>query len=285
MVVAHHPAFAALRQHAAAGPVVVAHRGDSENHPENTLPAFESALHLGVAMQEFDVRSTRDGVLVCVHDETFDRTSDASRRYGPGALVAETTFAESRRLDAGSWRGPRHAGANVPSLAEVLDLLVPECIAMIEHKAGTADQYLAELARRRAHAHCILQSFDWSFVATAKRAVPDLALALLGPTTRHPTLDDAALDTALAIGAGMIHWHDRGLRRENVASAHAAGLLVCTYTTDDDIGFLGGAALGLDAMCTNRPTRMLQLQRSGVLQRASQRRDGTDASDRQPACE
>lgn len=257
--------FALLREQSRSGPVVVAHRGDSEHFAENTLPAFAAACRSGAGMQEFDVRTTRDGVLVCIHDDTFDRTTDATSRLGPGALVAETTFAEARTLDAGSWRDPRQRGAKIPSLAEVLDLLLPGCIAMIEHKAGAPDAYLGELRRRGEHPHCILQSFDWDFVAAAGRAAPQLALALLGPTPQCPRLDAGAIAAAQRLGAGMLHWSDRGLRREDVVSAHEAGLLVCTYTTDDDIGLLGGAAMGIDAMCTNRPERMLQLRRAGLL--------------------
>ena len=107
-----HPVFRGLIEQSRCGPVVVAHRGDSANFPENTLPAFAAALQLGVAMQEFDVRATRDGMLACLHDATFDRTTDAALRLGPGALIAETTWREVRTLDAGG-------GAPVPSLSEV----------------------------------------------------------------------------------------------------------------------------------------------------------------------
>lgn len=266
---ANHPVFAALRRLRNDGPVVVAHRGDSENFAENTLPAFQAACRLGVPMQEFDVRCTREGTLVCIHDATFDRTTDAAARLGPGALVAETTFREARSLDASSWRRGVEGGARVPSLTEVLDLLLPGCIAMVEHKAGEPEPYLRELRSRSATGRCILQSFEWDFVAAARRGSPDLALALLGPTPDCAELRDA-IPMARQVSAGMLHWHDRALRYEDVLAAHEAGLLVCTYTTDDELGCFGGAAMGIDAMCTNKPRSMLALSRSGLLRRQAE---------------
>lgn len=255
--------FAQLVRRRGGGPAVVAHRGDSAHLPENTLPAFASALRLGVPMQEFDVRATRDGVLVCLHDATLDRTTDAAARLGPGALVAAATWAEVQQLDAGAWRGVADGPVRVPSLAEVLALLGPDCIAMIEHKAGEPESYVAELRRSAALARSIVQSFDWSFVAAARRLEPALACALLGPTSTHRRLDPQAIDAARDVGAGMLHWLAGDVTREAVVACHDAGLLLCTYTTDDDLGLCGGAALGVDAMCTNRPGRMIELATLG----------------------
>ncbi len=84
---AFHPVFDAVRRLAQDAPLVVAHRGNSSRLAENTLPAFRSAVELGVPMQEFDVRCSRDGELVCIHDSTCDRTSNAAQVIGPGALV------------------------------------------------------------------------------------------------------------------------------------------------------------------------------------------------------
>lgn len=252
--------FARLRQLAGAGPVVVAHRGDSRHHPENTLRAYAAAAELGAPMQEFDVRQTRDGHLVCIHDDSVDRTSDAARRWGPGALVAERTLAELRQLDFGSWRGTAHQGERMPTLDEALAVMRPRCIPMIEHKAGDAASYVAALDRCGAREAVIAQSFDWAFVAAVHLLAPDVALAALGPNARFARPDQAALAAARAAGAGMLHWRHRDLRREDVARVRGDGLLLCTYTTDDDAGWLGGAAMRVDAICTNDPQRMLRLR-------------------------
>lgn len=264
------PVFERLADESRGGPVVVAHRGDSANFPENTAPAFVSALQLGVTMQEFDVRVTRDGMLACLHDATLDRTTDAASRLGPGALVAEATWNDLRTLDAGAWRGESHRGTRVPGLAEVLELLTPRCIGMIEHKAGNAAAYVGELRRTGTVHRTILQSFDWRFVAAARALEPDLALALLGPTSTCQSLG-AAVAAATLHGIGMLHWHAPDVSLDEIGRCHDAGLLVCTYTTDDDLGMCGGAALGVHAMCTNRPARMVALRRLGFGRRAASR--------------
>ncbi len=97
------------------GPLVVAHRGLLRHAPENTLANFRACLELRVGF-EFDVQRTKDGHLVCIHDDTVDRTTD-----GSGA-VAELTLAEIRQLDAGRWFDPKFAGEKVPTVEEVLKL-------------------------------------------------------------------------------------------------------------------------------------------------------------------
>ena len=110
-------------------PRVIAHRGFSGVAPENTLAAFRRAIEIGADMIEVDVALTGDGHVVCLHDETLDRTTD-----GQG-LLAAATFEEVRRLDAGSWFAPELAGEKVPTLAEVLDLARGRILVNVEIKS------------------------------------------------------------------------------------------------------------------------------------------------------
>src|ERR671930_261980 len=105
--------------------IVVGHRGCALLEPENTLRAFRRALELGCDYVETDVRFTRDGELILMHDETVDRTTSGS--------VADLTFAELRALDAGQ-------GEQVPTLAELLPLLRGRAQILCELKGeDTAD--------------------------------------------------------------------------------------------------------------------------------------------------
>ena len=88
--------------------VVISHRGEHLHHPENTMPAFEEAVRVHADYVEVDVRTTKDGKLVLMHDGTANRTTN-----GKGD-VAQMTFDEIRALDAGG-------GAKVPTFDEVLD--------------------------------------------------------------------------------------------------------------------------------------------------------------------
>lgn len=257
MSVPSHPVWAQLRAASSQGPIVVAHRGDSRHHPENTLAAFRAASAAGVVMQEFDVRASRDGELVCVHDQGLDRTTDAARVLGPGALVEGLDAATLRRLDAGAWRGNTHQGERIPTLREALACMAAPCVPVVEHKAGSASAYVTTLRESRRLEDCIVQSFDWEFVHEVAQLEPRLALALLGPTAEHQHVDPDVLAETLACGAGMVHWQADLLTAAEVDAAHAAGLLVCTYTTDNELGWYGGQAIGVDAMCTNDPMAML----------------------------
>src|SRR5687768_4045155 len=101
---------------AAKAPQVVGHRGLIFDAPENTLAGFAACLELRIGF-EVDVRRSKDGPLVCVHDATVDRTT------GGKGKVAELTLAELKKLDAGSWLHPSFAGERVPALGEVLALV------------------------------------------------------------------------------------------------------------------------------------------------------------------
>jgi glycerophosphoryl diester phosphodiesterase len=93
---------------------VIAHRGNSALAPENTLKAFDLALELGPAF-ELDVQLSIDNVCIVLHDEKLGRTNDGS------GLVAETTWHDLSKLDAGSWFGSEHADCRIPTLQQVLE--------------------------------------------------------------------------------------------------------------------------------------------------------------------
>ncbi|MCB9876447.1 MAG: hypothetical protein H6835_02505 [Planctomycetes bacterium] len=257
-----HPVLRSLAEAPGPRPLVAAHRGDSRHHPENTLSAFRAATSLGVAVQEFDVRQLRCGALVCVHDATFDRTSDSAARLGPGALVDQLDLSTARTLDVGAWFSAAHTGERVATLAEALAAMLPTTVPLIEHKAGAPEAFVAELRRLDVAERCIVQSFDWRFVAAVHALAPEIALGALGPNPAMPVPDEHAMRTATACGAGLVHWQANALSAANVAAAHSRGLLVCSYTTDDELGWRGGRALGIDVMCTNHPGGMLRSQRS-----------------------
>ena len=114
---------------------VIAHRGASDLAPENTLPAFELAVRQGADALELDVRLTRDGAAVVIHDATLERTTDRT------GLVLAHTLAELRMADAGARftldRGRtfpfRGTGVRIPTLAEVLWAL-PKVPVLVEVK-------------------------------------------------------------------------------------------------------------------------------------------------------
>ncbi len=96
---------------------ICAHRGENQVNPENTLSAFREAVSLGAHMIEFDVRMTKDGHLVIMHDKTVDRTTN-----GKG-LVRELTLKQIKELDAGNWKSKKFKEEKVPLLSEALEVI------------------------------------------------------------------------------------------------------------------------------------------------------------------
>ena len=127
---------------------ICAHRGENHTNPENTLSAFKAAVSLGAHMIEFDVRMTKDGYLVIMHDKTVDRTTN-----GKG-LVSEYTLKQIKELDAGSWKSERFKGEKVPLLSEVLDV-IPGNIWINVHLKGDAKlgEETAKMLIEKRHTH------------------------------------------------------------------------------------------------------------------------------------
>jgi glycerophosphoryl diester phosphodiesterase len=146
--------------------VVAAHRGLKSEYPENTLLAFQKALELGVDMLEFDLRLSKDGVIMVIHDETLDRTTNSS---GP---VSDYTWAELKQLDAGGWFGPTFEGLKIPTLEELCSLLTsyPDVLLNVEVKPSpdakiVADKAVAMLEESGYLPRCVFTCFDAEIIA------------------------------------------------------------------------------------------------------------------------
>lgn len=221
------------------GPRLIAHRGHSVGAPEQTMAAYEMAIRLGADMIEADVRRTRDGVLVMLHDSKLDRTTDA------GGAIAERTLAEIKLVDAGSWFGPEFRGARIPTLDEVFDLAAIAGVALcLEAKGetrastlGTARGVAHEIARRGRIGTDVLSSFDHDALAAAAREVPGLALAPDRLPERGPTSIGSLVMQARAIGAGIVQHHHLDLTADVVAAVQAVGIEIWAWpiNTIDEI--------------------------------------------------
>ncbi len=125
-------------------PSLIAHRGASWDAPEHTLAAYELALKQGADFVEPDLQMTKDGVLVCLHDTTLERTTDIAQVFPDRAKVVggkktwpvvEFTLAEIQNLDAGSWKRPQFAGARVPTFQQMIDAVKGKAGIIPETKA------------------------------------------------------------------------------------------------------------------------------------------------------
>jgi glycerophosphoryl diester phosphodiesterase len=125
-------------------PTLIAHRGASFDAPEHTLAAYELALKHGADFVEPDLQLTKDGVLVCLHDTTLERTTNVAAVYPERFTkvrdkkswpVSEFTLAEIQTLDAGRWKDAKFAGAKVPTFQQMIDLVKGKAGIIPETKA------------------------------------------------------------------------------------------------------------------------------------------------------
>lgn len=148
-----------------------AHRGAMKTHPENTLVAFREAIKAGAHMIEFDVQLTKDNKMVVIHDGRVDRTTDGTGK------VSEFTFAEIRKLDAGSWKSPEFAGERIPTLDETLDIM-PYNIWLNVHIKGEKDIAL-RIAKKLAKENRLHQAFlacGAKAAEMARKKVPEILI-------------------------------------------------------------------------------------------------------------
>ncbi len=258
--------------------VVIAHRGASYLAPEETAPAFMLARDLGADYLELDVQRTKDHVLVALHDDTLERTTNVARVFPSRAKenIENFTLSEVKQLDAGSWFNatypqrarPAFAGLKILTLEEIIVLAESGerkpglCIEMKSpaHHPGYEDELVGLLRRKgwlaaspgSGTAKVLFQSFSKASLSRLKELVPDIPrIYLIGKdmadTRGWTALIAEARDMATGIGpAGNIAWP------WNVRKAHAASLIVYTYTIDVLWQFRVLASFGVDSFYTNR---------------------------------
>ncbi|MEO5897429.1 MAG: glycerophosphodiester phosphodiesterase family protein [Vicinamibacterales bacterium] len=271
--------------------LVVAHRGASAYAPEHTIDAYKLAIEQKADYVEQDLAVTKDGVLVCIHDLTLERTTDVEEVFpsrfaedktgatpGKHWLVGDFTLAELKQLDAGSWFNPKFAGARIPTFQEAIDLvgnksgLYPELKdpAFYRERGVNPDALLADILKKNKlvvanSTRVIIQSFDDT---TLKKLAADLPLVprvwLVGPENAQQ-IDSAEKVAAIAKWATGVAPNKAiiAAKPELVQWAHAAQLTVTPWTfrssntgtfasvRDEMDKFLNG--YGVDALFTDNP--------------------------------
>lgn len=210
---------------------VIGHRGAAARAPENTLAGLALARKLGCRWVEFDVRLSRDGVPVLLHDETLERTTSGRGR------LCDFDAAELQTLDAGSWFAASFAGERIPTLAQAVALLVELGLgANVEIKAcaGREAEAGERVARELQHLWPadrpppLLSSFSEAALAAAMRAAPDIPRGLL----RERLGADWRLRMT-ALGCVTLHLNHRWVSRHQLAALRDAGVPVLLYTVNE----------------------------------------------------
>ena len=245
-------------------PLVIGHRGNAGPAPANTLVGYEQAINMGLDMIEVDVRVTSDGELVLIHDDKVDDTTNGQGR------VDSMTLPEIRRLDAGSWKSGEYAGQRVPTLAEALELARGRIRVSLDLKDERA-------IPRMAHAVSDADMFDEVVVCgcdvrwaeAVRRVEPRFSITLNMDSdmkaladTDYARFTEAYIAQAADAGLAALNMSDRYITAELVREAHQHCLPVWAWTVDDPVDIRRVVAMGVDAIYSNWPERVLDVLRS-----------------------
>ncbi|HET7698831.1 MAG TPA: glycerophosphodiester phosphodiesterase [Vicinamibacterales bacterium] len=245
--------------------LVFAHRGGAKLRPENTLLAFDHGLSLGADGLEFDVRLSRDGVVVVHHDATLERTTDGT---GP---VAARTADELARLDAGfHFEAHRGRTGGVPRLQDVLRRY-PAARCIIEMKVNEpelAHRTIDAVRAARAVDRVALGSFGTRVLRAARDYEPriptgasreETRLALYRSWVRWPVRRPAYREFQVPEVSGST----RVVSPRFVRYAHEARVSVAVWTVDAEDDMRRLLAWGVDAIISDRPDIAVQVARAG----------------------
>jgi glycerophosphoryl diester phosphodiesterase len=252
-----------------SSPLIIGHRGNSHDAPENTLLSFHSAMSAGADGIEFDVRLARDSVPVCIHDATLERTGRIAAR------VEQLTASELENIEVGSWFNERHPRRARPAYARecipTLDRVFTEMRAYdrknlyVELKCTESEaEALAREVIKRVREHAlgdgvVIESFTLAAIAAVKRAAPELRTAALFERTLTNPFPSAQkiMTLVAACGADEIALQSTLVNRRIIASAKQAHFPVVVWTVDSQRWLRRAREFNLQALITNRPSLLI----------------------------
>ncbi len=235
---------------------IIAHRGASEDAPENTLSAVNLGWKQNADAVEIDVALSKDGQIVVHHDRGTGRLA------GRDKPVEDQTFAELRQLDVGGWKGKQFRGERIPLLSEVLATIPDGKRLFVELKGGPEE--VPAIADALAQAgiggdKITIVGFRFATVSEAKRLLPEVPVYWI--SRQQPDVEggsDAGLgdliakaDAAGLDGLNLQAWDS--IDAEFVRAVKDAGLELHVWTVDDPAQARRLAAAGFDGITTNRP--------------------------------
>lgn len=231
---------------------IISHRGAAALAPENTLAAIRAATEHGVDFVEVDLRLTRDGHPILMHDERVERTTDGWGR------VSHHTLERIRTLDAGRWFDPAFEGERVPTLEEFTQAIDDTpARAFIELKdEWSVEQLAAVAAELRDHGltnRVALLSFDLVTLEGLQAVAPEFARVLL---TRE--LDEHTLETAITLNVSAIGTRETLATEapEILERARTLGIASVAYTLNNESKWQVASDLGVDLIVTDDPVAL-----------------------------
>lgn len=250
-------------------PLVIAHQGGDDLWPGNTMFAFQNAVELGVDALEMDLHITNDGVLVLIHDETIDRTTN-----GAGE-VESMTLDELKQFDAGyDWSRDegvtfpfRGQGITIPTLEEVF-LAFPDKRMTIEIKKSNASMIEPLCQMIRAYDmqdRIVVASFYDDKMKAFREECPEVATS----SAKNETTVFVLLSKVFLTGFYSPSFYSLQVPEESsgitvitesfIRAAHERNLAVEPWTINDEETMRKLIEWGVDGIMTDRPDIMLEI--------------------------
>ncbi|MGW0811841.1 glycerophosphodiester phosphodiesterase [Streptomyces viridiviolaceus] len=261
-------AFTSTVAHADEGLDVIAHRGSSGMAPENTAAAIDLAVDQRADFVEIDVQRTKDGKLVNFHDCTMERTTDVEEVFPnrPSYRVSDFTWAELRRLDAGSWFHDNFAGERLITVDDVIshirntDTGLLAEISPCGHYVGIATDLAQNLSgkpryvqRALAREQLAVQSFQVDDAQEFHALMPDVPIGFLDAD--RPTEQELL---QLSQWADQVNPQHTVTDQALVDRVHELGMDINVWTVDEPGAMRKMAGLGVDGIITDFPQSLTQ---------------------------
>lgn len=213
-------------------PQLIAHRGAGKHAPENTLSAMRLGAEHGFKMMEYDVKLSRDGIAILLHDDRIDRTSNGT------GLCSHYSFTDLLQFDFGSWLDPKFSGEPILSLNTMAAFSIANDICSnieIKPETGTEAETGARVARiaqqlwRHAKVPPLLSSFSEVALEAAKLAAPALPRALL----IEKTVPDDVIQRLKRLDCVALNLDNRLTTQALVEQVINAGYELCIWTVNE----------------------------------------------------
>lgn len=230
-------------------PRLCAHRGFNTIAPENSMPAFGAAIALGAEEIEFDLWSTKDGVLVSCHDSTLDRVSNGSGK------IFEHTYAELLELDFGVKHGEKFKGLKIPTFEEILQKFAGQVIMNIHVKIWDKkfddpmiEQIVSLIRKYDCEKHIYFMTTNDNIIRRVMEYAPDLKVCVGWNGNKEPM---SIVDRAIELGAYKVQLFKPYFNQESIDKAHAHGILCNVFWADDPEEAKQYFRMGIDTVLTN----------------------------------
>ncbi len=227
--------------------MIIAHRGASQDAPENTLASVKLAWEQGADAAEVDVHLSKDNRIMVIHD------ADTKRTTGVRMVIRESLSPSLRSLDA-SYGMEKFTGERIPFLEEILSTIPDGRVLFIEVKTDTVIiPYLSALLHDFSEKSKMrIISFDFDVCSMMKRKIPSIPVYWL-----HYTLSGSYkskwISRAGETGLDGLSFRYKGLSKEYVEAVHRSGMKIFTWTVDEPEDAARLIEFEIDGITTNRP--------------------------------